>query len=298
MHVNLIDTKAIYSRMLAAPDAATREAIFRAEIVAPFEPVTQVFGGGQDALATFAQWGMKLDLFEGERRAQTADVIAKLDTNQAWQQTAAALDDAQKAFAPYAAQIPLDVIQAALLVGDLSGNPLERGYTGFGGIPGYVMVIYSKPNNYNLPRIKGTTVHELHHNVRSVAAPINFMQVTVAYYIIMEGLAEAFAAELYGEDVVGYYVTDFDDAQLAQAKQVIGGALDVTGFNAVRGYIFGDALSDAYGFPKAGVPPYAGYAIGYRIVRQYVERTGKSVAEATFIPAETIIAESGFFDKM
>ncbi len=295
MHVNFIDTKRTYERMLAAADAASREAIFRAEIVTPFEPVTQVFGAGSDSLATFAQWGMRLDLFEGDHRQRTAAVIERLETNQAWQKTAAALDDAQAAFAPYAERIPLETVQAALLVGDLTGNPLERGYTGFGGIPGYVMVIYSDPNAYNLPRIKGTTVHELHHNIRSLVAPIDFMQVSVAYYVIMEGLAEAFAAELYGEEVVGYYVTDFDEAQLDQAKRVIGGALDVTGFNQVRGYIFGDALADAFHYPAVGVPNYAGYAIGYRIVRQFVERTGKSVVEATFLPAEQIIAESGYF---
>ena len=295
MHVNFIDTHSTYTRMIAAPDAAAREAIFRAEIVAPFEPVTQVFGGGSDPLATFAQWGMRLDLFEGERRDRSAAVIEQLAANQAWQKTAAALDDARAAFAPYAERISLETVQAALLIGDLSGNPLERGYTGFGGIPGYVMVIYSDPNAYNLPRIKGTTVHELHHNVRSLVAPINFMQVSVAYYIIMEGLAEVFAAELYGEEVVGYYVTDFDETQLDQAKRVIGGALDVTGFNQVRGYIFGDALAEAFHYPAVGVPNYAGYAIGYRIVRQFVQRTGKSVVEATFLPAEQIIAELGYF---
>ena len=113
--------------------------------------------------------------------------------------------------------------------------------------------------------------------------------------MIMEGLAESFAAELYGEGVVGYYVTDFDEAQLEQAKRVIGGALEVTGFNAVRGYIFGDALAGTWGFEKAGVPNFAGYGIGYRVVQAYLKRTGKKVAETTFLPAEEIIAESGYF---
>ncbi|MDQ2906073.1 MAG: DUF2268 domain-containing protein [Chloroflexota bacterium] len=49
------------------------------------------------------------------------------------------------------------------------------------------------------------------------------------------------------------------------------------------------------GRSEAGVPNFAGYAIGYRIVRRYLQRTGKSVAEATFLPSHEIIAESGFF---
>jgi uncharacterized protein YjaZ len=44
-----------------------------------------------------------------------------------------------------------------------------------------------------------------------------------------------------------------------------------------------------------GAPDYAGYAIGYHVVRQYLERTGKTAAEATFVPASEIIDASGFF---
>jgi uncharacterized protein YjaZ len=295
MNFNVIDAEAAYRRLLAEPDAGRREAIYRAEIVAPFEGLVNFFGGG-DALERFAQWGMPLALFEGERRATTAALVEQLAAHGAWEQFAQALADADKAFAPYQARLMQTPIQAALLVGDLSGNPLDRGYTGFGSIPGWVMTVYGKADDYTLPRLKGTTVHELNHNIRSVVAPINFMEVTLAYYMVMEGLAEAFAAELYGEDLVGYYVTDFNEGEIAQAKTVIGGALNVTGFNAVRGYIFGDALADTYGFPKAGVPPFAGYAIGYRVVQQFRQRTGKSVAEATFLPAEQIIAESGYFE--
>jgi len=295
MNIHIIDAQATYRRLLSEADAAQREAIYRECIIAPFEGLMQVFGGGNDSLTQFANWAMPLDLFSDERRAATGALIDQLAAHDAWGQFAQAMSDAKAAFAPYAERIPLDSINAALLVGDLSKNPLDRGYTGFGGMPGYVMTIYSKADDYTLPRLKGTTVHELHHNLRSVVAPINFMQVTLAYYMIMEGLAESFAAELYGEAVVGYYVTDFAEAELEQAKQVIGGALDVTGFNAVRGYIFGDALAESYGFAKMGVPNFAGYGIGYRVVQAYLKRTGKTVAETTFLPAEEIIAESRYF---
>lgn len=296
MKFNVMNAESIYRRLLAETDTAQREAIYRSEIIAPFEGLLGVFGGG-DGLERFAQWGMPLSLFEGERHAHTAALVDALAAHGAWDQFAQALADANKAFAPFAEKLPQQPITAALLVGDLSANPLDRGYTGFGGVPGWVMTIYAAANDYTLPRLKGTTVHELNHNVRSVVAPINFMQVTLGYYMVMEGLAEAFAAELYGDDLIGYYVTDFDEAQIAHAKAVIGGALDVRGFNAVRGYIFGDALADAYGFPKAGVPPYAGYAIGYRVVQQFKQRMGKTAAEATFLPAEQIIAESGYFEN-
>src|SRR5262245_25586051 len=67
MKFNILDTESIYRRLLNEPDAAQREAIFRQELIAPFAGLIQVFGGG-DELAMFGQWGMRLDLFDGERR--------------------------------------------------------------------------------------------------------------------------------------------------------------------------------------------------------------------------------------
>ncbi|HLG61704.1 MAG TPA: DUF2268 domain-containing putative Zn-dependent protease, partial [Ktedonosporobacter sp.] len=115
--------------------------------------------------------------------------------------------------------------------------------------------------------------------------PILPMHVTVADYIIAEGLAEAFAAELFGEALVGYMVTDLREEELATARRVISGTLEVSGINAVCSYIFGDTIAARWGLPKAGVPDFAGYAIGYRVVRRYLQRTGRSVVEATFLPS-------------
>lgn len=50
------------------------------------------------------------------------------------------------------------------------------------------------------------------------------------------------------------------------------------------------------GLPKVGVPDFAGYAIGYRVVQQYLQRTGRSAVDATFLSSQEIIAESGFFE--
>lgn len=144
MNFNIIDAVSVYRRLLAEPDAARREAIYRAELAAPFQGLVDVFGGG-DALERFAQWGMSPDRFGDEQRAETAALIDALAAHHAWEQFAQALDDAHKAFAPYEDHIGLETVQAALLVGDLSANPLDRGYTGFGGVPGWVITIYGKP---------------------------------------------------------------------------------------------------------------------------------------------------------
>jgi uncharacterized protein YjaZ len=157
------------------------------------------------------------------------------------------------------------------------------------------MVTYSDPTPYNLARVEGATVHEFNHNVRSAALPHQPMIATVGNYIVGEGLAEAFAHELYGEEAVGPWVTDFDLSQLEKARQIIGGALDKTGFDVVRNYIFGDTITRQMGREPVGLPDFAGYAIGYFTVRQYLARSGKTATEATLLPASEILAGSGYF---
>lgn len=293
MKFNIIDTQSAYRRLLNAPDAATREKVFRDELIAPFSGLVQVFGGG-DGLAMFAQWGMSPEQFEN--RTHMARILDELAAADAWNKAALAVEHGYAALAPYEDRIALDTIQFGLFVADMSGFPNQRGYTGFGGVPGYIMTIYDEPDDYNLARIQGATVHEMHHNVRFTLFPFNMMTTTVGEYMIAEGLAESFTAERYGEDVIGFYVTEFDVSCLEETKHIFGGALDVTGFNEIRGYIFGDSIAAHSGAVTAGVPDFAGYAIGYRVVQAYLERTGKTVAETTFLPADEIIAGSGFFE--
>jgi uncharacterized protein YjaZ len=70
----------------------------------------------------------------------------------------------------------------------------------------------------------------------------------------------------------------------------------VRGFDVVRGYIFGDWAADRFGYPAQGLPSFAGYTIGFRLVQAYLARTGRSAAEATYTPWEEIVAESRFLE--
>lgn len=286
MHFQILDTQATYRRMLAAPDAATRAAIFRAELAEPFAGLARVFGS-DDPVASFAQWNMTPDLFAPERHAEMQARLDALSEANAWQRTAQALEQGKAAFVRYADRIPLDRIVFGLLLADMPDMPGMGSYTGFGGIPGWIMTVYGKPDAYNLPRIEACTVHELHHNILGAAFPNSPMIANVGAYIIGEGLAESFAAELYGEELIGPWVTEFDEGLVEATRATFAAALDKTGFDVVRQHIFGSG--------ELGVPPYAGYAVGYRVVQAYLQRTGQSVVEASFVPAQQIIAESRFF---
>lgn len=297
MNFTIIDTQSSYRRLLAAQDAAAREAIFYAELVAPFAGLIQKFGGG-DGVSAFKMWGMSPDQFAPDNREKMTAILDQLAAADAWNRAARSLDKGWTAFAPYADRIALSSVIFGLLVADMSAVPQARGYTGFGGIPGWIMTVYDTPDAYNLQRVEAATVHELHHNIAGSTAAHggnNMMIANVGNYMVGEGLAESFSAELYGADKVGPWVTEFDVSHLEQTKMLFHDALNVTGFNEVRRYIFGDQIMAKEGRESIGVPLYAGYALGYRLVQQYLKRTGKTVPEATFVPARDIIAESGYF---
>jgi uncharacterized protein YjaZ len=293
MNFTILDTAAAYQALLSAPDVAARKAIFHQEIIEPFRGLVNVMGGG-DAEQVLARWGISSAPFEGAQQEQMRTHLQTLVSADAWNQSQQALEDGAKAFEGFA--VPERDVVFGLILADLSNIPLQRGYSGFGAIPGWIMTIYGVPDAYNLHRIKACTAHELHHNILARIFPVNMATWTVGEYMIMEGLAESFAQELYGEDTIGYWVTDFDMTQLPETKRIFADALEKSGFGVIRGYIFGDDFAGAeYGIERVGVPAFAGYALGYHVVQAYLRRTGKSVAEATFVPARDIIRDSAFF---
>jgi uncharacterized protein YjaZ len=169
----------------------------------------------------------------------------------------------------------------------------EPGYTGAGGMTGQVFVLVW-PNDYNIPCLPAIVAHEFHHNVRLSWVPWS-PATTVGQYLVLEGLAEAFAAEMCGEDKLGPWGHSLNEAGLEEVKPRYKEAFHVTGFNEIRGYIFGDLEGDVPSFTKVGLPPYAGYSVGYRVVKEYLRRTGKSAVEATCTPWQEIIEGARYF---
>jgi uncharacterized protein YjaZ len=294
MEFKIIDTEAAYRELLATPDAASRERIFREALVEPFAGLAQIMGGG-DPMTMFERWNMKLDAFAPENHDATQVRLDALAAANAFARSVTALERGYAAFTEFHPRIRHDSIMFGLYLCDLSALPQAGGYSGFGAIPGWIMTLYDTPTERNLRCVEACTVHELHHNLAAGAdsgVNFNMMTTTLGDYMVMEGLAESFAAELYGEDTIGPWVTDFDEPRLEDARMLFKSALHVTGFDTLRSYIFGDEI---IGGDKVDVPRYAGYALGYKVVQAYLQRTGKSVVQATFTPAEEVIAESGFF---
>ena len=114
-------------------------------------------------------------------------------------------------------------------------------------------------------------------------------------YLVDEGVAECFAAELHGEAMLGPWTLGLHGAALDALRPRYREALEVTGFDEIRGYVFGDWAAEQTGYRKQGLPDFAGYAFGYRMVRAFLDRTGLTAAEATYLPWREIVAGSGWF---
>lgn len=195
-------------------------------------------------------------------------------------------------------QAGLQVIAERMHFGVFLADPEKlaytKGYSGFGGIPGYIqLMIY--PNDFNMPRIPAILAHEFHHNIRFSYFDWDSGNVSVGDYIVIEGLADSFAREMYGEDMLGPWANSFDQEDLFYSVEIIRQALHVKGFSEVSSYMYGDEIARQQGYQPVGLSYAAGYAVGYYTVQQFLKHSGTSIYEATSLSAANIIEGSRVF---
>jgi uncharacterized protein YjaZ len=283
------DTYNLYKEMLNLPDEE-RIDFYRNKLLEPFLGLFEKMNMplNPEAIGSFPIFGCD---------AEMNVMLDKLKNADAWNKAYDAMETSVQRFQQADVTIPEKIV-----VGIFLGNPAfltnEEGCTGFGGIPGYIQIVIA-PNEYNLQHnlhhLKAAVAHEFHHNVLFHNAKWNFIDVSVARYIAVEGLAESFAASLYGEEYIGSWVTDVKGQDLEKSREIIGKALNIRGFNEVRKYIFGDHMKNFDGSEPSGIPAFTGYAVGYHSVQTFLKKTGITVEKATLIDGETIIKESGYF---
>lgn len=300
MKTQFMPTNEYYHRILECEDAEERRKLYLELLVTPWKPMmdvmTQHFAPGAepaDELAGARAWSWLLP----DDVEEMARLLAVLEEADAWTVGRSALDQAAGRFAGYAERMQIDTVTGWMVLADpRRSNPLERGYSGATDWfqPRFIGQFWD-PTPDTLKRLPGLVAHEMHHLIRLRAFPWG-MNTSVADYIVIEGTAEAFAASLFGADKVTHFVSEFDAGEFETARRMIGQALNQTGFDVIRGYIFGDALAERANFrPVGGMPTYGGYAVGYHVVQAFLQRSGKTIEEATFLPAEEIVKGSGVF---
>ncbi|THF86280.1 hypothetical protein E7T09_13860 [Deinococcus sp. KSM4-11] len=300
MSVIPVDTLDALHTVLRAPERH-QDALYRQLVLDPLRPVWEGmlrYGPPTDDPAMQAARMMKL--YRPEHGAERGlEAIRHLQEAGVVQANLTALQLATATLNPDAHGVQLPPLHLALTVAE-PGSLGEDGLTGAANVPGWLLLsIWPQllPNGaWNDPKLPAITAHEYHHAVR-FAQPDWTFPMTLGAYLIAEGLAESFAADLYGEGSLGSWTTTLQESDLRALAPRYGAALEERDFGIVRGYIFGDSVMREYGGPSdLGIPPYAGYALGYRVVQDYLRLSGQTVVEASYTPWRVIAAGCGWFD--
>lgn len=286
MTITTLDTSSGMEAVLTAP-INDRADLLR-HMLAPVERMFRYFPGDVDLASMHAlSFGFPLD----RRTEELANALTRLRRANVWTRVQAAMTralDAQLAATP-GMTVPDIVILIVL------GNPDDehfmgplRGFSGNGSATGYISLTLW-PTDENLARIEAAAVHELNHNLRYAPGGIVWDPdtVMVGEQIVSEGLADAFARQLYGDP--GYTPIGVphlrDDVVLGK---VISG-LDVRGMQNFTAWVHGDESARRFGSEPVGLPAGAGYAAGNRIVDAYLTATGRAAADALHVPSRDII---------
>ena len=211
-----------------------------------------------------------------------------------WQACVAAARKALELLNPSAHGLELEPIAFTLALGSLQTLDLKYGaYTGVQQEGAALVMGY--PNRVGTPRLPVASAHEIHHIVRFAYEP--FMpDLTLGKYIVAEGLAESFGLEVVSNKrLIGPYSAALSDEQIEQVKPRFLEAIGESDFGIVRGFIFGDWAAERFHYPKQSVPDFAGYTVGFELVKAYLKRTNITAAEATYVPWQQIVEESGYF---
>ncbi|MBE9917588.1 DUF2268 domain-containing protein [Paenibacillus donghaensis] len=302
MKVNVLRSDRIYHKIAQAPHEEKVE-LFRQEMMAPFMekwkiqhiPFKAADPNGFDVITLNNIMGISP---EHITPAISSDLEA-ISADSFWEECEETVKKSLGMFTEHGVKLRVSDYLFTILLGNRKSPALmlNEGYTGDGGIPGHIICTLV-PNEYTLPRMKAALAHECNHNVR-----YQFIQwdhtVTLGELLVSEGLAENFATSIFGEEFLGPWVSKTEANTLnKQIKPVLKNQLQLTGFDKIAPYLYGDELARVQHFVPVQMPYCAGYACGYYLIKFYLEKTKKSIFEATITPADQIIDEvKGFWDE-
>ncbi|MGW5684086.1 DUF2268 domain-containing protein [Nonomuraea sp. NPDC003754] len=288
MSITVLDTYSAMRRILLAP-VADRVDLLRSML----EPTRGMYRYHPDEVDLVAMHleasGFPIDRDE----ERCLDALETLAAAGAWERMRRALDDALAVLLEATPGLGAPDITVLFVLGDPGDEHFMgpcQGVTGFGGISGHI-VITLWPFPENVERLEATAVHELHHNLRFGPGGVVWdpMTVTVGDHIVSEGLADAFARQLYGDELgptrIG--VPHLHDDEIF-GKVLTG--LDVTGMQNFTAWVHGDPSAERFGLTPVGLPMGAGYAAGNRLVDTYLAATGQTAAQALHADSSEIIA--------
>lgn len=303
MNIKIMRSDNIYRKMMNSPKEK-RDDIYRYEMMKPFEfkwscinvPMKSSQRGGYDVIMASNMLGFLSPSEVDDNQRKNIDIISDQDL---WDTCENTIKNCLGYFIETGYKLPVDDYIFSILLGNPKNQymSMNEGYCGDCGIPGYIFVSLV-PNEYTLKMIPVALAHECNHNVRFQFEKWK-NNITLAEMMINEGLAENFATSIFGEDMIGPWVSKTDIETLNEyIKPIIKDGLNTTGFDNITAYLYGDEMAELQGYFPVGLPYCAGYACGYHMIKYYLKKTGKSIIEATLTPASDILKEiEGFWNE-
>ena len=300
MKITAIRSDRIYREMMdAAP--AEKDTIYRDKLMKPFAfkwacigiPLRAETDGGYDVVSAAARSGYYAPAQITEERRREIEQIS----NEAfWEDCENSIRNTLSGFAQHGIKLPKQEYVFTVVLSDPRSpmTVMAGDCCGDGGIPGYI-IGSMVPNARSLSQLPVTLAHETNHNVRW-----QFMQwssqITLADMIVSEGLAETFAAAMFGEDKVGKWVRETTPETLRETvKPLIRANLMTSDFQELSSCLYGDGIMALRGGQPIGMPYCGGYACGYALIGHYLKKTGASIYEATITPTGEILKQTEDF---
>lgn len=156
--------------------------------------------------------------------------------------------------------------------------------TGVGGFTpdSNTIFVYYDSNNPNFKdhfreEIKSTVMHEFHHAIRN--RTYNWQEDTLLGAMITEGFADHFDIEVNVGKPKPWSVA-LSTAELEKVKEMAFLEFESREYNH-SDWFFGSA--------DRHIPKWAGYAMGFKLVDDYLRKTGKKASELVAEPANAFI---------
>ncbi|WFB55765.1 DUF2268 domain-containing protein [Paenibacillus sp. BR1-192] len=295
MKIQSLRSDHIYQKVAQARPEEKLE-LFRSEMMAPFMKQWQIQqipfkaeeANGFDVLTFNSMMHRSPDQITSQISAE----IELISSESFWLECEHAVKKSLHLFVEHEINLPVSEYLFTIQLGNPESRALiiNEGYSGFGGIPGFIWGTIL-PNEYTIPRMKAALAHECNHNVR-----YQYIQwdhtVNLGELIVSEGLAENYATFMFGEELLGPWVTKTNAETLnRRIKPVLREQLQLTGFDQIAPYLYGDEIAKLQNSKPVNMPYSAGYACGYHLIQYYLRRTGKTIFEATITPAAQILEE-------
>lgn len=302
MRVREVRSDRVYNEILHAKEDK-KDDIYRYELMDEFYykwscyniPIKAKQKGGYDVIMASSMLGYMVPTEIDESKSQE---VKYLNNDEIWNLCTKSIENSLKTFINSGVELKINEYKYTILLSNPESiyTKLSESCCGDGGIPGSIFLSLF-PKEDTMERIPSVLAHECNHNVR-----FQFISwsndITLEEMMINEGLAENFATWMYGEEMLGPWVTKTDMETLNDyIKPIIKEALNVQGLDGITAYLYGDDIAEAQGYFKEGLPFCAGYACGYHMIKYYLNKTGKSIIEATLMPYEEIKKELlGFWE--